>query len=135
MQTELLQRSTEPGHRTLLSSHFQPGTPKRGDPAASAGFLGTVPGRQTLVAAGDRLRDLIVPDALAQAVSVVGAGVGVGGGPKKKKRDPEDGACLEVLRQELDELIAAVCPLCEGSVAAIDKPFVREDENVSDWAI
>jgi hypothetical protein len=138
MQNELLSRSTDSGHRTLLSSHFNPGTPKNEPATGAGGFLGGVPGlpalpgRQTLVAAGDKLRDLVVPDALAQAVSVVGAGVV---GKKKKTRNPEDEARLEVLRKDLDDLIAAACPLCEGSVAAIDKPFVREDEDVSDWAV
>lgn len=137
MQNELLSRSAEAGGaRTLLSSHFSSGTPKRIENASSAtDFLMAVPGRKTLAAAGDRLRELIVPDALAQAVSVVGAGVGVGGGSRKKKRGPEEEVRLEVVRKELDELIAAVCPLCEGSVAAIDRPFVRDDEDVSDWAV
>jgi hypothetical protein len=38
-------------------------------------------------------------------------------------------------RKELDELVAGVCPLCEGSVAGIDKPFISEGEDVGDWAV
>lgn len=42
---------------------------------------------------------------------------------------------MEAAREELDELIACVCPLCEGAISAIDRPFVREDEDVSGWEI
>lgn len=84
-----------------------------------------VPGRKTLAAAGDRLRDLIVPDALAQAVSGTG---------KRKKRDV-DNTHIEEARKELDELVATTCPLCEGVIASIDKPFIKDEEDVGDWAI
>lgn len=107
---------SEPGGRALLSSSFA--VPRKGD---AAEFF-AAPGRK-IAAAGDRLRELIIPDALAQAVS---------GG--KKKRTPAD-ADLEAARAELDQLVAGVCPLCEGSVVGIDKPFVREDEDGGEWAV
>jgi hypothetical protein len=98
-----------------------------------------VTGRNKLLAAGDRLRELIIPDALAQAVSVVGAGVGVGSGKRSKALREGGGAVDEAraaeARKELDELVAGVCPLCEGSVAGIDKPFISEGEDVGDWAV
>lgn len=131
LQNELMSGSNS-GPRALLSSGFAPsgsGTPRRQESIAAPDWL-AVPGRNTLVAAGDRLRGLIIPDALAQAVSLGG-----GASKKKKNRDPEEEARLEVVRTELDELIAAVCPLCEGTMAAIDKPFVRDDEDVSEWAV
>lgn len=78
------------------------------------------------MAAGDRLRELIVPDALAQAVT---------GGSRKKRRDPNEEARMQQARAELDALVAAVCPLCEGAVVAIDRPFVKEGEDTSDWAV
>lgn len=88
-------------------------------------------GRNKLVAAGDKLRELIIPDMLAQAVSV-----SVGGSVKrsKKERDREDGRA-EVMRQELDSMVAGVCPLCEGVVTNLDKPFITEGEALGDWAI
>lgn len=111
---------SETGGRALLSSNFGGGsnTPRR----TEASDFFAAPGRR-IAAAGDKLRELIVPDALAQAVS---------GG--KKKRYAED-ADLEAARAELDQLVAAVCPLCEGSIVGIDKPFVREDENGGEWAV
>ncbi|WOO79548.1 Vacuolar protein sorting-associated protein 18 [Vanrija pseudolonga] len=137
LQNELTSRSAVPG-RQLLSQGFEGGTatpPRRANTAAGAAasaadFLLAVPGRKTLVAAGDKLRDLIVPDVLAQAVTAVG-----GSGRTRKKRDPDEEARAEAARKEIDSLVAGVCPLCEGSVAAIDKPFIREDEDLSDWAL
>ena len=88
-------------------------------------------GRNKLIAAGDRLRELIIPDALAQAVSV-----GVGGGRKSKKQDRvEDHSRAQEARKELDDLVAAVCPLCEGAVVGLDKPFIESGEDVGDWTI
>jgi len=93
------------------------------------------------LAAGDKLRELIIPDVLAQAVSVVGQGVGVGGGSaaisKKKTRDRGDGNENEKTaraKAELDKIVAAVCPLCEGSVVGLDRPFVAEGEGL-DWDV
>ncbi|BEI83429.1 hypothetical protein CcaverHIS002_0400330 [Cutaneotrichosporon cavernicola] len=110
LQDELV-RSDAPGHRLLSSQFSGTSTPRRQETASAADFL-LGPGRRVL-AAGDRLRELIVPDALAQA----------------------DESRLEAARAELDALVAAVCPLCEGAVAAIDKPFVREGEDAGDWAV
>jgi hypothetical protein len=98
-----------------------------------------VTGRNKLLAAGDRLRDLIIPDALAQAVSVVGAGVGVGVSGKKVKTSKLEKDKVEsradAARKELDDLVAESCPLCEGSVIGLDKPFVTEGEDIGDWEI
>lgn len=130
LQDELVRAEPGSGHRTLLSQQFPgsgAGTPRRqGSVSATDFLLGAVPGRRTLVAAGDRLRELIVPDALAQAVT---------GGGRRKRRDPNEEARMEQARAELDALVAACCPLCEGAVAAIDRPFVKEGEDVSDWAV
>lgn len=102
-------------------------------------------GRNKLLAAGDKLRELIIPDVLAQAISVVGAGVGVGsGGPvngagagkgsRRKDGNGPEGVRAEELRKELDGIVAAVCPLCEGSVVGLDKGFVADGEG-ADWEV
>ncbi len=154
LQNELVSRSSAPAVRALLSSTFNPassgtGTPRHGKEPSSqshaitSGSTATdlllgVAGRNKLIAAGDRLRELIIPDALAQAVSAVGAGVtgGVSGKQvrSKKERDREDGRA-ETAMKELDELVAGVCPLCEGSVVGLDKPFVAEGEDLGDWEV
>ncbi|WVR03897.1 hypothetical protein IAU60_000896 [Kwoniella sp. DSM 27419] len=157
LQDELVSRASEPSGRSLLSSSYSPsgsgaGTPKRqngkdGRNAITSGSTATdlllgVTGRNKLMAAGDRIREMIIPDALAQAVSVVGAGVGVGSGSggagkKGKKSDVRrvDDARAEELRKEVDDLVASACPLCEGAVAGLDKPFIGEKENTADWDV
>lgn len=148
LQEELVSKP-DPSSRALLSSSFpsQSGTntPAGGGRKAVSGSTATdlllgVTGRNKLLAAGDKLRELIIPDVLAQAVSVVGQGVGVGGPAtvsKKKNRDKGDGGNDEKTaraKAELDKIVAAVCPLCEGSVAGLDKPFVTEGEGL-DWEV
>jgi len=99
--------------------------------SAATDLLLGVTGRNKLMAAGDKLRELIIPDALAQAVSV-----GVGGKKTKSKKEKDkDDVRAEAARAELDELVAGSCPLCEGSVVALDKPFVAEDEDTSSWVV
>jgi len=98
-----------------------------------------VTGRNKLLAAGDKLRELIIPDVLAQAVSVVGQGVGVGPSVSSQKKNKRDGSGLSEeqtarLKGELDKIVAAVCPLCEGSVVGLDKPFVVDGEGL-DWMV
>ena len=39
----------------------------------------------------------------------------------------------EKAREELDELLAGSCPLCEGVVAGLDKPFIKEGEDDDSW--
>lgn len=155
LQNELVSRSAEPASRALLSSTFSPAQSGTGTPrqqkdvsanrnqgittgSAATDLLLGVTGRNKLIAAGDRLRELIIPDALAQAVTAVGVGVTGGAvGRKamsKKERDREDGR-METAKKQLDELVAGVCPLCEGSVAGLDKPFVAEGEEVGDWDV
>jgi hypothetical protein len=85
----------------------------RVDPVQESLLLG---GPKRLLAAGDKLRELIVPDVLASAVSVMGLGGNTTG--KKKgltAADPRDQNKVEKLRGELDALVAAGCPLCEVS--------------------
>jgi len=88
---------------------------------------------RNILSAGDRLRDLIIPDALAAVVSAptwipsMGLrrnGVGREGGPNAEK-----------LRAELDDVLASSCPLCESVVAGLDKPFVKEGEVDTTWAL
>jgi len=147
LQNELVVKSNEPAGRALLSSSFTPtgsgsGTPRHGRESSSnrvtTGSTATdlllgVTGRNKLMAAGDKLRELIIPDALAQAVTI-----GVGGGakkPKSKKEKDKDETRAEAARMELDELVAGSCPLCEGSVVALDKPFIAEGEDARDWDV
>ena len=146
LQEELVSKP-DPSNRALLSSSF-PAQSGSNTPRKAAGGTGStatdlllgVTGRNKLLAAGDRLRELIIPDVLAQAVTVVGQGVGVGVGPssssKKKNSNREVGSEERAgkAKAELDKIVAAVCPLCEGSVAGLDKPFVGDDEG-RDWEV
>ncbi|EJD55563.1 hypothetical protein AURDEDRAFT_179299 [Auricularia subglabra TFB-10046 SS5] len=105
--------------RTLLSAAFAlPGVP-------AANSLG----RNVLSAAGTGLRELIAPDALVSAISSAwgrGASEPGGGAPSVK---------TEKLREELEALLAAACPLCESVVAGLDRPFVLPEEVDASWQI
>ncbi|OAX44376.1 hypothetical protein K503DRAFT_861432 [Rhizopogon vinicolor AM-OR11-026] len=112
--------------RTLLSANF--GGPMQNG-AKAANLLG-----RNLLSAGDRLRDLIVPDALASVVSAPGWIPGIGSG-KKAGMDKDIEKKAEKLRAELDDVLASSCPLCESVIAGLDKPFVKAGELDTTWAL
>lgn len=113
--------------RTLLSANFA--SPLQNGTKA-AGSLG-----RNILSAGDRLRDLILPDALASVVSAPGwmPGKGTGSGQKGANKDAEKQA--EKLRAELEDVLASSCPLCESVIAGLDKPFVHDGEVDMTWAL
>ncbi|KAG8698773.1 hypothetical protein FRC09_007030 [Ceratobasidium sp. 395] len=129
---------TQP-QRTLLSSAFNAsganGSLSRAmNPLTAAAAMGSV-----VVTASDKLRDLIVPDALATAVGVwggrgraLGDAVGLG---DHHHVEGDTVSRIEVLRAELDKVLAGSCPLCDSVVAGLDKPFVKEGEVDTSWAI
>ncbi|EKM61206.1 uncharacterized protein PHACADRAFT_247665 [Phanerochaete carnosa HHB-10118-sp] len=136
LQNELMKTSSDrlnaprpPSHqRTLLSANFGvPAPPQNGvRPGNSLG--------KNLLSAGDRLRDLIVPDALVSVVTApVGWIPGLGGGGRRNAEDKEKNT--EKLRRELEDILVGSCPLCESVVAGLDKPFVREGELDTSWAL
>jgi len=95
-----------------------------------------VVGRNVFVAAGAGLRDLIVPESLATAITsnlslnLPWGGSSDGKDIKSVERAKEK---AEKLKAELDELLAAACPLCESLVAGLDKPFVVPEEADHSW--
>ncbi|KAJ3569421.1 hypothetical protein NP233_g5052 [Leucocoprinus birnbaumii] len=121
--------------RTLLSANFGniagiAANPLKGS-AQAANLLG-----RSVITAGDRLRDLIVPDALAAIVSTPTWIPGIGGGGAKKGGVDKDlGPKAEKLRTELEDVLASNCPLCESVVVGLDKPFVKEGEVDASWAL
>lgn len=128
LQNEIIRMSKSPKQlqnpatRALLSSASKDDASdtisitSRTDPAAQESLL--LGGPKRLLAAGDKLREMIVPDVLASAVSVIGLGGNGSSGNKKKgltAADPRNQNKVEKLRSELDALVAAGCPLCEVS--------------------
>ena len=119
--------------RTLLSTNLAGGGGRSG--GAANGF-----GRSVL-SAGDRLRDLISPDALANLVTapagwIPGIGLGSGGGgggATKRDAGEKDAEKAERMRRELEDVLAANCPMCESVVAGLDKPFVQPGEVDASW--
>lgn len=108
--------------RTLLSSNFNPlqnGTRALG---------------RNILSAGDKLRDLIVPDALAAIVSTPAWIPGIGGG-RRSGIEVDGGKKTEKLRAELEDLLASSCPLCESVVVGLDKAFVKEGEIDNNWTL
>ena len=122
------------GQRTLLSATF---TAPVQNSARAANSLS-----RNILSAGDKLRDLIVPESLATVVSAGMWSTGLdrigldrmwSGGIKGDKNDMSKK--MEKAREELDELLAGSCPLCEGVIAGLDKPFVKEGEEDESWQI
>ncbi|CAE6455564.1 unnamed protein product [Rhizoctonia solani] len=132
-------RASTQAQRTLLSSTFTAGSANGSlsralNPLAAAATMGGV-----MVTAGDKLRDLIVPDALVTAVGVwggrgkaIGGAIGINSG---HLNEGEAGSRIEALRAELDNVLAGSCPLCDSVVSGIDKPFIKEGEIDTSWTI
>ncbi|KAJ8083844.1 tethering complex subunit [Marasmius tenuissimus] len=116
--------------RTLLSSNFTSLANPLHNGTRAANLLG-----RNILSAGDRLRDLIIPDALAAVVSTPTWIPGIGGGGRRSGAESDDGQKVEKLKAELDEVLAGSCPLCESVVVGLDKPFVREGEADTTWAL
>ena len=113
--------------RTLLSTNFGlTANPLQN----SANLLG-----RSVISAGDRLRDLIIPDALAALVTAPNWLPGIGGGNRTTGDEKAGDKKLESLRAELDELLSSSCPLCESVVVGLDKPFVKEGEEETSWTL
>lgn len=116
--------------RMLLSANFTNLANPLVDGTRAAGSFG-----RNILSAGDRLRDLIIPDALASVVSApVGWIPGIGGG-RKSGAEKDGGRKMEKLRADLEDVLASSCPLCESVVAGLDKPFVKEEEVDTSWAL
>ncbi|KAI0652186.1 Pep3/Vps18/deep orange family-domain-containing protein [Trametes meyenii] len=117
--------------RTLLSANFGTQT----SAGAGTGGRGANAFGRSVLSAGDRLRDLIVPDALANLVTAPAGwipGIGLGGGAKREAGE-KDVEKVERMRKELEDVLAANCPMCESVVAGLDKPFVQTGEVDASW--
>ncbi|KAI0071987.1 hypothetical protein K474DRAFT_1711999 [Panus rudis PR-1116 ss-1] len=131
-------RQSSTAQRTLLSATFQNGQSKTsgngsataGTAAANALGLG-----RNLLSAGDRLRDLIVPDTLVSIVTAPAGWIpGIGTGSRRNtEKDAEKKVAK--LRAELEDVLTGSCPLCESVVAGVDKPFVKEGERDTSWEL
>ena len=127
---------------TMVATASEPGT--RAKLAAALTVAPAQAGVQSLAVAGpglDQIRRMIVPDAL---VSVIGDGLLGAVRPSRfsfmaNGRSKADAATatqaeappdprIEKLRLELEDIIARSCPLCELSIASLDRPFVGDDE-------
>ncbi|KAK2461658.1 hypothetical protein APHAL10511_006121 [Amanita phalloides] len=114
--------------RTLLSANFGLANPLQNS-ARAANLLG-----RSVISAGDKLRDLIVPDALANLVMAPAAWIpGMGSG--QKSIATLDETKMEKVRAELEDILAGSCPLCESVVVGLDKPFIKEGEVDNSWAL
>jgi len=90
---------------------------------------------RNLLSAGDRLRDLIVPDALVTVItSPAGWIPGIGGAQKNALVESATGKRLEKLRSELEDILASACPLCESVIAGLDKSFTKGEPDTT-WEV
>ncbi|KAI0286980.1 Pep3/Vps18/deep orange family-domain-containing protein [Russula aff. rugulosa BPL654] len=118
----------QPGtQRTLLSQSLASQTQNGHRQTNSIG--------RNLLSAGDRLRDLIVPDALVTVItSPAGWIPGIGGGQKNVLVESATGKRLEKLRSELEDILASACPLCESVIAGLDKSFTMGEPDTT-WEV
>ena len=118
---------------------WQPGTQR---PLISQNLAAqTQNGRQTnaigrnLLSAGDRLRDLIMPDALVTVItSPAGWIPGIGGTQRNALVESGAGKRLEKLRSELEDTLASACPLCESVIVGLDKSFTTGEPDTT-WEV
>jgi hypothetical protein len=90
---------------------------------------------RNLLSAGDRLRDLIIPDALVTVIaSPAGWIPGIGGAQKNALVESATGKRLEKLRSELEDILASACPLCESVIAGLDKSFTTGEPDTT-WEV
>ena len=113
--------------RTLLSANFGPIVNPLQNGAKAANLLG-----RSVISAGDRLRDLIIPDALASVVTGSNWLPGMGTRPAEKMLGNKK---LEAMRAELEDVLSSSCPLCDSVVAGLDRPFVLAGEGDSSWSL
>jgi vacuolar protein sorting-associated protein 18 len=120
--------SWQPGmQRTLLSQSLSSQTQNGHRQTNSIG--------RNLLSAGDRLRDLIVPDALVTVItSPAGWIPGIGSGQKSALVESVTTKRLEKLRSELEDILASACPLCESVIAGLDKSFTKGEPDTT-WEV
>jgi len=133
-----------PRQRALLSAQFGQQTNGRQSSLYSAALLANplmlaaplAPAAigRNVFAAANQLKDLIIPDALASAIALPFQPWTGGVSAQSKKNEKGEGRKAEKIREELDELLASSCPLCESVVSGLDRLFVGEDE-MDSWQL
>lgn len=100
-----------------------------------------------LAAAGSGLRDLIIPEPLANAIGMWGGRDQRNAKAGLMLADEESGYAYllangngkpgksEKVREQLENLLAGSCPLCESVVSGLDKPFVFPGEEDDSWQL
>lgn len=53
----------------------------------------------------------------------------------KSGRRREEEEKVEEVRRELDSLVASACILCDGSIQAINRPFIQDTNELQDWEL
>jgi vacuolar protein sorting-associated protein 18 len=81
--------------------------------------------------AGDRLREMIIPESLANLA---------GGWSNSSARDKTRLSKKEILlhsqlQEELDEIIAASCPLCDSLVNNLEKEYINSPGDAEGWRL
>ena len=90
---------------------------------------------RNLLSAGDRLRDLIIPDALVTVITAPAGWIpGIGGAQRNALVEIGAGKRLEKLRSELEDILASACPLCESVIVGLDKPFTKGEPDTT-WEV
>ncbi|KAG6851223.1 hypothetical protein H0H93_015233 [Arthromyces matolae] len=86
-----------------------------------------------VLTAGDRLRDLIMPDAIASLITAPAWMPEIN--EQAHISGPDFNEKTEKLRAQLEDILAGSCPLCESVIAGLDTPFVKDGEVDTTWAL
>jgi vacuolar protein sorting-associated protein 18 len=133
LQDEIVKGKVDRSEATLIDSNpssWQPGTQRtllsQNLAAPTNGQRQTNSLGRNLLSAGDRLRDLIVPDALVTVITAPAGWIpGIGGSQRNALTDSGTGKRIEKLRSELEDILASACPLCESVIVGLDKSFTK----------
>ena len=107
----------QPTPRSLISANFENIAQPLNNGVRAANLLG-----RNIISAGG-----IIPEALAAAIWM--------GGARRAVSDRGSRDNGEVLRAELENILASSCPLCESVIAGLDRPFVKDGEVDTTWEL
>jgi len=123
LATDSMQNLSSKNSQKLLSAaHSQEGFSVVG----AAGSFG-----RGVLSAGDRLREMIVPESLANLAT----GWSNTSARNKERLSKKELAQHTRLQEELDDIIAASCPLCDSLVNNLEKEYVTLPSDLESWRL
>jgi hypothetical protein len=107
--------------RNLLAAAFNPEGLSVVNAAGSFG--------RGVLSAGDRLREMIVPESLASLMA------GVWTNTETRSLSKQELSLQRRLQDDLDEILAGSCPLCDNTVSNLERVYVQSAEENPTWRL